>query len=1215
LNWLYLAELKNELRIMNKIAFHLILVFISSFIIIHETLGSSDVSIIPKPVSLKLTQGEFHLKEDVRIYIVTPSEEMTRVGLIFSKEIKSLTGLGISLSPTKLPKKVILLELTGDTSVHQESYYLTISPIQVLIKAPSVQGLFYGLQSLKQLILTSKSENGVIILPALEIFDYPRFAWRGMHLDVSRHFFTADSIKRYIDFLATYKFNRFHWHLSDHEGWRVEIKKYPRLTEIGAFMRETASSRMNDKSKETPDWFPKGGFYTQEEIKDLVQYAADRFIVVIPEIDIPGHCYALIASYPELGVSINKDSVTKKMEPPLILNPSEKTFGFLENLFSELMILFPSEYIHMGGDESRLDQWKASPAVQKQIEMLGLKNEEELHGYFIKRMEKIIRDKGRRMIGWDDINDGGALAKNSVVMAWRGEGGYENAIKAAKLGNEVVMSPETHCYLNFYQADPKTEPKAYDGFLPLEKIYLYEPVPAELDKDKTKYILGAQACVWAEYLTNFRQVEYQIFPRITALSEVDWSQPERKDFQNYKIRLKNQVQLFKAYHINYAKLPEYEKYTNTDSLPCVFQKNQADLINSRLRNEALVKFASQQLPDNLMEWKRYRTELLYKIIAKTGLKINHDLPLNIKETANIKMEGYSIKNIAFQTQPGIYATANLYVPDGIGPFPALIILHGHSNVGKIDYQVVGHSFAQNGYVCLAIDAWGSGERSTTFQGEYHGGNLGASLLNIGESLMGMQITDNIRGVDLLLSLSYVDKNNIGATGASGGGNMTMWLAAIDDRIKAAMPFISVGTFESYIMRSNCICELLTEGLTFTEEAGVIALIAPRALKICNHQKDDNPTFYPSEMLRSFNNAKSIFDLFGVENNIGYQIFDFTHGYFPADQAAAINWFNLHLKRIVSMISADDIKFISIPKEKLLVFPDGKRDPKVLSTEEYCRQRGQELRNLFLNSNIFDADQKKMELRNILRVNEKSYLKNSYRYSSLGGWDRMALETSDGKLIPILHKAPAKKSQTYIIISNPLGKSEIQAEVLRESVNKGIGIVIVDLSGTGEAISSTSILNDGNGKLHTLARAELWLGRTIIGEWVQELDVVTQFLESSFKVTGVSIDGSREAGLAALFFADLKGEKVDNLVLRDVPVSYLFDTPEGLDFFSLGIHIPGFLEWGDVSLAAALSGKNINFINPVTMSGQKVKQSTLKEIQSEFEKLRSNCNQPGRTIFN
>jgi len=444
--------------------------------------------------------------------------------------------------------------------------------------------------------------------------------------------------------------------------------------------------------------------------------------------------------------------------------------------------------------------------------------------------------------------------------------------------------------------------------------------------------------------------------------------------------------------------------------------------------------------------------------------------------------------------------------------------------------------------------------------------------------------------------------------------MTMWLAAVDERVKAAMPFIRVGTFESYIMRSNCICELLVDGLTFTEEAGVLALIAPRALKICNHYKDDNPTFYPSEMLRSYNNARPIFEMLGAGNNISYQLFDYPHGYFPADQSAAIGWFNFHLKGIGTGDPVSETPFNLVPDEKLKVFPDGVRDPRVNSTAEYCKREGTILRNIFLGKTNFKAAQKKKDLSDILRVNEKSVLKSFSQFPGIDGWDRFALESSDGKLIPILHLASTGNSNDYVIICNPLGKKGINADLLNELIVNGKGIVIVDLSGTGEALSSESIPDDQHGKLHTLARAELWLGKTIPGEWVKELDVVTQFLSNEYNVSVVSIDGTKDTGLAALFFAVLQGENVKEITLRDAPVSYLFDSHEGLDFFSLAINLPGFLEWGDISLLAALSGRNINFINPVTISGKSINENSLKEFRSEYENLREICKQPGHTFF-
>src|ERR1051326_562298 len=337
------------------------------------------------------------------------------------------------------------------------------------------------------------------------------------------------------------------------------------------------------------------------------------------------------------------------------------------------------------------------------------------------------------------------------------------------------------------------------------------------------------------------------------------------------------------------------------TLPSILSTIHEDFIDKKLREEAATKFNAYQLPTNRKEFETFKTYLRGKIIQKAGVVINHQLPLNVRETGIIRLKGYFIKKIAFQTRPGVYATANLYVPDGTGPFPAVIHAHGHWMNSKADeefIQPVCHSLALNGYVCLAIDAFGAGERSTVHgTPEYHGSNLGASLMNIGESLMGIQISDNMRGVDLLCSLPYVDANKIGATGASGGGNQTMWLAAIDERIKAAVPVVSVGTFQSYIMNSNCICELLIDGLTFTEEAGVLSLIAPRALKMCNHYRDDIPTFVPAEMLKSYTKAKPVFQMLDAGNNISYSLSDSTHGYWPDDRQVMLGWFDLHLKGI------------------------------------------------------------------------------------------------------------------------------------------------------------------------------------------------------------------------------------------------------------------------------------------------------------------------------
>jgi len=664
---------------------------------------------------------------------------------------------------------------------------------------------------------------------------------------------------------------------------------------------------------------------------------------------------------------------------------------------------------------------------------------------------------------------------------------------------------------------------------------------------------------------------------------------------------------FKAFPGPYY-LPEVSE---SDSLPLVLPGNKADLVDSRLRNEAVTRFAALQLPVSLTGWESYKKELRSEIIRKTGAVIDHKLPLDIRETVVLQMPGYRIRNIYFQTRPGVYATANLFIPEGKGPFPGIVVMSGHSPNGRLyePYQAVGHSLAKNGYVALSIDPWGAGERTTkhgTF--EYHGANLGSSLMNIGESLMGMHISDNIRGVDLLCSLPYVDRNNIGATGTSGGGNQTMWLAALDDRVKAAIPVTSVGTFESYVMRVNCVCETLVDGLTFTEEAGVLALA--RAVMPINAIKD-NPTFTADEMMRSHNNAKPVFDLCGSGDNISYRIFDLRHGYLPEYRQAMLGWFDLKLKGKGDGTAKEELPFDLVPTEKIMTFSSGKRDIRVLSTEEYCRKRGNELRMDYLGKKAFLSKKKKEELNDILRINGRSELEKVHEYAEMNGWKRYALETSDGKLIPVLYRAPQNASAGYTVLVDPKGKNNLSLEYIERIKQKGEGVVILDLTGAGETETEKSRFKDF--VYHNLSRSLLWLGKTLMGEWVKEIDLVTSFLRSDFNAQKITLDGSREAGLACLFLGALK-ENIHEIILRDAPVSYLFDNREGVDFFSSAVYLPGFLNWGDLSLAAALSGANIRFVRPLTMSGQTLNGKALDAYKAEFGKARKISRQNGQTSF-
>ncbi len=664
-----------------------------------------------------------------------------------------------------------------------------------------------------------------------------------------------------------------------------------------------------------------------------------------------------------------------------------------------------------------------------------------------------------------------------------------------------------------------------------------------------------------------------------------------------------------------------EKITNpdrgivaTDSLPNVF-KDQMDIKDRRLRTEAVTRFMLHQLPDTPEEWESYQTKIKEAIITGAGVEIvDQNLDFNLQLTDTIQMEGYKIKNIAFQTLPGVYATANLYVPAGDGPFPAVLTMMGHWEEGKIEGQEIGHTLALNGYVGLVIDPWGAGERTTTAgEFEYHGGNLGSSLMNVGRSLLGIQISDNMRAVDFLSSLPYVDADKIGATGASGGGNQTMWLSAIDERIKATVPVVSVGTFDSYILGHNCICEVLIDGLMHTEASGVIALIAPRALKMHNHTEESNPTFFPEEMLRSYKNAKPVFEMLGAEDHISYDLYDLTHGYYQENREGMLGWFDLHLKGKGSDSPKQEIPFGNVEDEKLLVYP-AERFNGVKSTANYNLLRGQELRDNILNRQDFDSELKKNELREILRISEKSEIKEVYQYSSSDGWDRFSLKTTDLKLIPLLHRAP-RNSNEYVIIVNPTGKKDTPSDLLDEWIQKGAGIVLVDLSGTGEVSLSEENTHDGIAGFHTLSRARLWLGRTMLGEWVKELDAVAGFLKSKNPAADIKVDGSKEAGLAALFLAAVaEDQTIGSVTVRETPVSYLFDSRENIDFFTMAIHLPGILEWGDVSMAAGLSDMDITFINPVSMSGRPVGGRALRAYKEEFQELRSGFNNSGRIDF-
>ena len=428
-----------------------------------------------------------------------------------------------------------------------------MSADQVSVSAQTVAGVFHGIQTLLQLFPENawqksgtQKENGKI--PQVFIKDEPRFVYRGMHLDVGRHFFPVAFIKKFIDQLAYHKMNYFHWHLTEDQGWRIEIKKYPRLTEISAFRDETLVGHYNDQPHQF-DGQRYGGFYTQEEVKEIVAYAQSRFITVIPEIELPGHSQAVLAAYPELACNEGPFKVmTKWGVSEEVYCPKEETFRFLEDVLREVIALFPSPYIHIGGDECPKIRWKESAFCQALIKKEGLKDEHGLQSYFIKKIEDFLNKNGKQIIGWDEILEGG-LAPNATVMSWRG---IEGGIEAARQGHDVIMTPTSHCYFDYYQSDHEEEPLAIGGFLPLKKVYSYEPVPEELNTVEAKHILGAQGNIWTEYMKRSDHVEYMAFPRLSALSEVVWSKKESRDYSDFINRLSTHLVRLKNQGINTA---------------------------------------------------------------------------------------------------------------------------------------------------------------------------------------------------------------------------------------------------------------------------------------------------------------------------------------------------------------------------------------------------------------------------------------------------------------------------------------------------------------------------------------------------------------------------------------------------------------------------------------------------------------------------------------
>lgn len=520
--------------------------------------------IIPQPLAMAVSEGEFTLNADTRIYVPESQADWEMAAQYFVLLAEQSTGYRLAIHPItkemREPRPNSIYFLPGNTD-HPEGYNMEITPKGVFIRAQTAAGAFYAVQTLRQLFppefnatnapggFTGESSSKWTA-PCCKIQDAPRFGYRGLHLDVARHFFPVSFIKKYIDLLAAHKLNTFHWHLTDDQGWRIEIKKYPKLQTVAACRKETLVGHYSDQP-ERYDGKQYCGYYTQEEVKEVVEYARQRFVTVIPEIEMPGHALAALAAYPELGCTSGPYETFTKwgVVEDVFCAGNEKTFEFLDGVLEEVCALFPSTYIHIGGDECPKTRWETCPKCQKRKKAEGLKDEHELQSYVIRRAEAMLAKRGRKIIGWDEILEGG-LAPTATVMSWRGT---EGGIAAAKAGHDAIMTPSSHVYFDYYQSDPSTEPIAIGGFLTLEKTYSYEPVPDEFTPEEAQRILGVQGNIWTEYMKTSDYVEYMAYPRVCALAEIAWTSKAQKNWPDFARRIQTHFARLDAMGVNYAK--------------------------------------------------------------------------------------------------------------------------------------------------------------------------------------------------------------------------------------------------------------------------------------------------------------------------------------------------------------------------------------------------------------------------------------------------------------------------------------------------------------------------------------------------------------------------------------------------------------------------------------------------------------------------------------
>ena len=510
--------------------------------------GQKELPLIPKPVEAEIQKGTFLLSKKNTISVPSNNHEVNEIGNLFAKQLAELTGLELKIQTDKV-KKAIVFSLNKSLNQHigEEGYSLVITSKNIILSANNPAGLFYGAQTLLQMIPPGNAGDCVAI-DCVEVTDYPRFEWRGLMLDVSRHFFAKDEVKRFIDQMVKYKYNVFHWHLTDDNGWRIEIRAYPKLTSVGAWSVSRIGWFGSFEPEEPGEPATYGGFYTQEDIREIVKYAADRFVTIVPEVDIPGHSRAVLAAYPEISCSGKPTTVWAgtrgDMGENVFCVGNEQNFNMLDTIFGEIASLFPGEYIHIGGDEANRSFWEKCPKCQQRVIDEHLHGLPELQSYFTKRISKILASKGKKLIGWDEILEGG-LAPDATVMSWRG---MEGAIDAAKSGHKAVMSPTSFCYLDFMQGEKNIERNSVNN-LRAKRVYEFEPIPNGIDPE---FILGGQGNIWSEFTPNFRRVEYMTWPRALALSEILWSPRGKREWNEFVPRMEAHFPRFKHYEVNYA---------------------------------------------------------------------------------------------------------------------------------------------------------------------------------------------------------------------------------------------------------------------------------------------------------------------------------------------------------------------------------------------------------------------------------------------------------------------------------------------------------------------------------------------------------------------------------------------------------------------------------------------------------------------------------------